>query len=86
LQDVRRGGLSALLTAYAAEGEGIIVVDAVEERDLTLIAQAACAGSGINAENWIIWFLASHDIGKFARGFQKYAEFPNSPLVSPVSG
>lgn len=42
LQDVRRGGLSALLTAYAAEGEGIIVVDAVEERDLTLIAQAAC--------------------------------------------
>lgn len=41
LQDVRRGGLSALLTAYAAEGEGIIVVDAVEERDLTLIAQAA---------------------------------------------
>ncbi|EHV4826624.1 D-threonate kinase [Salmonella enterica] len=42
LQDVRHGGLSALLTAYAAEGEGIIVVDAVEERDLTLIAQAAC--------------------------------------------
>ncbi|EGR8108156.1 4-hydroxythreonine-4-phosphate dehydrogenase PdxA [Salmonella enterica] len=42
LQDVRRGGLSALLTSYAAEGEGIIVVDAVEERDLTLIAQAAC--------------------------------------------
>ncbi|ELT2525020.1 CRISPR-associated helicase Cas3', partial [Salmonella enterica subsp. enterica serovar Schwarzengrund] len=38
------------------------------------------------AENWIIWFLASHDIGKFARGFQKYAEFPDSPLVSPVSG
>ncbi|MDI4742677.1 CRISPR-associated endonuclease Cas3'', partial [Salmonella enterica subsp. enterica serovar Kentucky] len=45
-----------------------------------------CNISGINAENWIIWFLASHDIGKFARGFQKYAEFPNSPLVSPVSG
>lgn len=42
LQDVRRGGLSSLLTAYAAKGEGIIVVDAVEERDLTLIAQAAC--------------------------------------------
>ncbi|EGX6616199.1 CRISPR-associated helicase Cas3' [Salmonella enterica] len=39
-----------------------------------------------NAENWIIWFLASHDIGKFARGFQKYAEFPDSPLVPPVSG
>ncbi|EAR2922814.1 D-threonate kinase [Salmonella enterica] len=42
LQDVRRGGLSALLTAYAAKGEGIVVVDAVEERDLTLIAKAAC--------------------------------------------
>ncbi|EDX3113893.1 CRISPR-associated helicase Cas3' [Salmonella enterica subsp. enterica serovar Mississippi] len=39
-----------------------------------------------DAENWIIWFLASHDIGKFARGFQKYAEFPDSPLVPPVSG
>lgn len=45
-----------------------------------------CNISGTNAENWIIWFLASHDIGKFARGFQKYAEFPDSPLVSPISG
>ncbi|EED4362386.1 CRISPR-associated helicase Cas3' [Salmonella enterica subsp. enterica] len=45
-----------------------------------------CGIIGTNAENWIIWFLASHDIGKFARGFQKYAEFPNSPLVPPVSG
>lgn len=45
-----------------------------------------CNISGTNAENWIVWFLASHDIGKFARGFQKYAEFPDSPLVSPVSG
>lgn len=45
-----------------------------------------CGIIGTNAENWIIWFLASHDIGKFARGFQKYAEFPDSPLVSPVSG
>lgn len=45
-----------------------------------------CNISGTNAENWIIWFLTSHDIGKFARGFQKYAEFPDSPLVSPVSG
>ncbi|WP_348256807.1 four-carbon acid sugar kinase family protein, partial [Salmonella enterica] len=41
LQVVRRGGLSALVTSYAAEGDGIIVVDAVEERDQTLIAQAA---------------------------------------------
>ncbi|MCO4160162.1 CRISPR-associated helicase Cas3' [Citrobacter amalonaticus] len=38
------------------------------------------------AENWIIWLFASHDIGKFARGFQKYAEFPDSPLVPPVRG
>ncbi|EFU2867832.1 CRISPR-associated helicase Cas3' [Salmonella enterica] len=45
-----------------------------------------CGIIGTNAENWIIWFLASHDIGKFARGFQKYAEFPDSPLVPPVSG
>ncbi|AGS31013.1 CRISPR-associated helicase Cas3 [Salmonella enterica subsp. enterica serovar Newport str. USMARC-S3124.1] len=45
-----------------------------------------CNISGTNAENWIIWFLTSHDIGKFARGFQKYAEFPDSPLVSPISG
>ncbi|MDV2058697.1 CRISPR-associated helicase Cas3' [Salmonella enterica] len=45
-----------------------------------------CSISGTNAENWIIWFLASHDIGKFARGFQKYAEFPDSPLVPPVNG
>ncbi|EIK4077346.1 CRISPR-associated helicase Cas3' [Salmonella enterica] len=45
-----------------------------------------CGIIGTNAENWIIWFLASHDIGKFAREFQKYAEFPDSPLVPPVSG
>ncbi|EKZ6370752.1 TPA: CRISPR-associated helicase/endonuclease Cas3 [Klebsiella aerogenes] len=45
-----------------------------------------CGITGVDAEHWIIWFLASHDIGKFARGFQKYAEFPDSPLVSPISG
>ncbi|MDU7346299.1 MAG: CRISPR-associated helicase Cas3' [Klebsiella grimontii] len=45
-----------------------------------------CGITGENAENWIIWFLASHDIGKFARGFQKYAEFPGSPLAPPISG
>lgn len=40
LADVRRGRLSALLTAFSAEGECMVVVDAVEERDLLLIAQA----------------------------------------------
>ncbi|EBB6669677.1 CRISPR-associated helicase Cas3' [Salmonella enterica] len=45
-----------------------------------------CGITGTDAENWIIWLLASHDIGKFARGFQKYAEFPGSPLVPPISG
>ncbi|MCW9461164.1 D-threonate kinase [Klebsiella michiganensis] len=41
LEDVRRGQLSALLTAFSAEGE-CMVVDAVEDRDLLLIAQAIC--------------------------------------------
>lgn len=38
-----------------------------------------------DAERWMIWLLASHDIGKFARGFQRYASFPDTPLVPPVS-
>lgn len=42
LEDLRRGALSALLRAYAAEGESMVVVDAVEDRDLHLIAQAVC--------------------------------------------
>lgn len=42
LEDVRRGSLSALLSAYAVEGECMVVVDALEERDLSLIAQAVC--------------------------------------------
>lgn len=42
LDDVRRGQLSALLRAFAAEGECMVVVDAVEDRDLSLIAQAIC--------------------------------------------
>lgn len=42
LEDVRRGQLSALLTAFSAEGECMVVVDAVEDRDLLLIAQAIC--------------------------------------------
>ncbi|QMI04114.1 D-threonate kinase [Citrobacter sp. RHB25-C09] len=42
LDDVRRGRLSALLNAFAADGECMVVVDAVEDRDLSLIAQAVC--------------------------------------------
>lgn len=45
-----------------------------------------CDTCGTEAENWIIWLLASHDIGKYARGFQKYALFPDSPLVPPING
>lgn len=42
LDDVRQGRLSALLVAFAAEGECMVVVDAVEDRDLSLIAHAIC--------------------------------------------
>lgn len=42
LDDVRRGRLSARLVAFAAEGECMVVVDAVEDRDLSLIAHAIC--------------------------------------------
>ncbi|AFJ48141.1 CRISPR-associated helicase/endonuclease Cas3 [Shimwellia blattae] len=47
---------------------------------------AACGLTGQDAENWIIWLLACHDIGKFARGFQRYAAFPGTPLVPPLAG
>jgi len=40
LEDLRRGRLSALLSGWAAEAECMVVVDAVEDRDLMLIAQA----------------------------------------------
>ena len=40
LDEVRHGGLSAVLSALDAEGECMVVVDAVEDRDLMLIAQA----------------------------------------------
>lgn len=40
LDDLRRGRLSAELRAWSAEGECMVVVDAVEDRDLMLIAQA----------------------------------------------
>lgn len=42
LEDVHRGRLGALLSAFAEEGECMVVVDAVEDRDLSLIAQAIC--------------------------------------------
>ena len=42
LEDVRRGRLSALLSAFAEESECMVVADAVEDRDLSLIAQAIC--------------------------------------------
>lgn len=42
LDDLHRGRLSALLAAFTAEGECMVVVDAVEDRDLSLIAHAIC--------------------------------------------
>ncbi|EPJ9674089.1 TPA: D-threonate kinase [Citrobacter freundii] len=42
LDDVRCGRLSARLAAFAAEDECMVVVDAVEDRDLSLIAHAIC--------------------------------------------
>lgn len=42
LEEVRRGELSARLTAFADEGECMVVVDALDDRDLSLIAQAIC--------------------------------------------
>ena len=47
---------------------------------------AECGLGGKDAENWIAWLFAGHDIGKFARGFQKFAHFPDSPLVPPLNG
>lgn len=47
---------------------------------------AACGMEGQEALNWIAWLFAIHDIGKFARGFQGFASFPDSPLVTPVNG
>jgi len=45
-----------------------------------------CDLDGENAEYFIAWLFASHDIGKFARGFQRYAAFPDSTLVPPIGG
>nr|WP_318383811.1 CRISPR-associated helicase Cas3' [uncultured Enterobacter sp.] len=35
---------------------------------------------------WIGYLFASHDIGKFANGFQQLAAHPGSALVSPAAG
>lgn len=45
-----------------------------------------CIITDVDVENFIAWLFAIHDIGKFARGFQKYAVFPGSSLVPPISG
>ncbi|WP_158781810.1 CRISPR-associated helicase Cas3' [Pantoea sp. BAV 3049] len=42
--------------------------------------------TGEDAEQWIGYLFACHDIGKFARGFQQQASHPGSPLVLPVNG
>lgn len=47
---------------------------------------AACGIEGQDALNWVAWLFSIHDIGKFARGFQRFASFPDSPLVPPVTG
>ncbi|NKI76096.1 CRISPR-associated helicase Cas3' [Dickeya sp. CFBP 2040] len=33
---------------------------------------------------WLAWFLAWHDIGKFARSFQQLYQHPDAPLVRPA--
>ena len=43
-----------------------------------------CGISEKDTANWIAWLFATHDIGKFARGFQRNALFPDAPLVPPV--
>ncbi|WP_021013292.1 CRISPR-associated helicase/endonuclease Cas3 [Prodigiosinella confusarubida] len=40
--------------------------------------------TGDAAALWLAWFLAWHDIGKFARGFQQLYSCPDSPLVKPA--
>lgn len=40
--------------------------------------------SDTDAAAWFGYLLASHDIGKFASGFQNLVAFPGSPLVTPA--
>lgn len=42
--------------------------------------------TGESAAQWIAYLFACHDIGKFARGFQKLAVHSDTPLVQPVGG
>lgn len=49
-------------------------------------ALAECGIAEENQATWLAWLFASHDIGKFARSFQRYALFPDAPLVPPVAG
>lgn len=39
-----------------------------------------------DAAQWIGYLFACHDIGKFARAFQRLVSHPDSPLVLPVDG
>lgn len=45
-----------------------------------------CGIKDTQQAGWISWLFASHDVGKFARSFQRYALFPDSPLVPPLPG
>ncbi|TKI04083.1 CRISPR-associated helicase Cas3' [Martelella alba] len=42
---------------------------------------ASCGMSEEEGALWIAYLFACHDIGKFARGFQRYAVFPDERLV-----
>jgi CRISPR-associated endonuclease/helicase Cas3 len=46
---------------------------------------ASCNLSEDEGALWVAYLFACHDIGKFASGFQRYAVFPDTPLVSPRS-
>lgn len=49
----------------------------------------ALAELGLDSDfgyRWISYLFASHDLGKFANGFQRLAAHPDSPLVSPAAG
>jgi CRISPR-associated endonuclease/helicase Cas3 len=46
---------------------------------------ATCGMAAEEGALWIAYLFSSHDIGKFARGFQRYAVFPAAPLVPPLN-
>ena len=45
-----------------------------------------CGIKDSHQASWIAWLFACHDVGKFARSFQRHALFPDSPLVRPLPG